>query len=144
MKNLVMLIACLCFASCSTTINKSYQSGNVAVNVASNLKADISVDMNKKLKGVASKTKFFGITTSSQSKFADGVAYGSGGAQGFFSMFDSKEEVKSAAAYNALNGTGADVIVAPQYLIEEHSFLIFYSKTTVMVTGYPGVIKKIE
>lgn len=144
MKNFALTLLCLCFISCSSTFNKSYQSGNVAVNVASNLKADISVDMKQKLKGVASKTKILGITTSSQNKFADGVTYGSNGSQGFFSMFDNKEEVKSAAAYNALNGSNADVLVAPQYLIEERSFLIFYSKTTVMVTGYPGVIKKIE
>jgi len=144
MKNLMMALFCLSFISCSTTVNKNFDSGNVAISIGSNLKADIAVDMSKKLKGVASKTKYFGITTASASKFADGVTYGSTGAQGFASWFDSKEEVKSAAAYNALNGSGADIIVAPQYVIEENSFLIFYSKTTVMVTGYPGVIKKIQ
>ncbi|MFN6038986.1 MAG: hypothetical protein ACK452_11010, partial [Bacteroidota bacterium] len=45
--------------------------------------------------------------------------------------------VKRAAAYKALEGTDADVLVHPTYTITEKSFLIFYV-FKAEVKGYGG------
>jgi hypothetical protein len=102
--------------------------------------------LQKKLTGVATQTKILGFTTNGPDKFADGVTYGLSQGSGFFDVIfgDSRDEVKSAAAYDATKAAGVDVLVAPQYLVERKGFLFFYNKITVRVTGYPGVIKKIE
>ena len=108
--------------------------------IESHLKADITVDMTKKLTGAASCATLFGvIDLSGPSKYADGVFASTAG---FLSFGTGPDDLKAAAAYNAVIGK-ADVIVAPQYIIEKKSYLV-YSKTTVWVTGYAGTIKKIE
>ena len=47
----------------------------------------------------------------------------------------------SAAAFKALNGTGADIIVHPNYEIQKHSYL-FFSTVNLKVVGYAGFFKK--
>jgi hypothetical protein len=110
------------------------------------LTADISVDTTKKISGVATQTKILGFTTQGPDKFADGVVYTPTQGGSFLDTIfsDSRDEVKAAAAYEATKAANIDVIVAPQYLVERKGFLFFYSKISVRVTGYPGVIKKIE
>lgn len=144
MKSFVIFcILILLSVSCGTVTNRSIPSGSLALGVPNNLKADIQVDMTKKLSGVASATRVLGIRINGSNNYMDGVTYGTGN-EGGFSLFDTSDEVKSAAAYNAINGSNADVIIAPQYIIQKSGFLFFFSKTVVKVTGYPGVIKKIE
>lgn len=140
---IVSLLVLLILVSCSTVTNRTVPNGSIGLGVGSNLKADIQVDMTKKLAGVASSTKILGIRVNGSNNYADGVAYGAG-TEGGFSLFDSTDEVKAAAAFNAINTTNADVIIAPQYIVQKTGFLFFYSKTVVKVTGYPGIIKKIE
>ncbi len=135
------IVACLALSvsSCST-LNRSQVTAPLNPTIESKLKADIAVDMSKKLAGVASSTTLFGfLDLSSPSKYADGVFASS---SSFFSFGTGPDELKAAATYNAVVGK-ADVIVDPQYIVQKKSYLI-YSTTTVWVSGYAGTIKKIE
>lgn len=55
------------------------------------------------------------------------------------------ERAEGAAAYDAIQGTQADVLVDPRYLIKDYNFLIFrITKGTVQarqgtITGYKQV-----
>ena len=118
MKFLTLLIIATTFfmASCSTKMHKSQKAGSLEVNVKSNLHADLDVDMSRKIVGTASHSRLFGLFyTKTSQKFADGVSY-EGDQSGWFSS------AKSAAAYNAVVTSKADVIVAPQSNKSEELF----------------------
>ncbi len=55
-------------------------------------------------------------------------------------MLTTVGRVKSAAAYNAVRGSGADVLINPSYIVEDTNFLLF-REIDVTVTGYAGKIK---
>jgi hypothetical protein len=140
MKILLALISILFLTSCAS-MNKSQMAVPLGGHVESRLKADIAVDMTKKLKGQASATKLFGFfEISGPTKFADGVFADAGGG---ILAFGGNEGVKSGAAYNAVTSGKADVIVAPQYVIETQNYFVF-STVKATVTGYPGMIRKID
>ncbi|RYZ94594.1 MAG: hypothetical protein EOP11_26175 [Proteobacteria bacterium] len=140
MKIILLSFALFSFTSCAT-VNRSQVSAGLNPTIETKLKADITVDMNKKLKGVASGTTLFGILEiSGPDHFADGVFASS---SNFLGMGSGVSSLQAAAAYNAVKSGNADVIVNPQYVIEKKSYIL-YSKTTVMVTGYAGTINKIE
>ena len=50
---------------------------------------------------------------------------------------------KSAAAFKALNGSDADILVSPQYVVEV-SNQIWQKTIRVTVTGYGGKIDRIN
>jgi hypothetical protein len=79
------------------------------------------------------------------SRFADGVNYGgSGESSGGLSLLgNTVNEGKAAAAYNACQTVGADVIVVPKYEVEDTNYLI-YQKTTFKVTGFKGTFKGLK
>jgi hypothetical protein len=140
MNKLLIALSVLLFSSCAS-VNRSQVSAPLNPLIESHLKADISVDMNKKLKGVATSTTLFGVIgLSGPDHFADGVFVST---SSFFSLGSGASDLQAAAAYNAVRAGNADVIVNPQYVIEKKSYLL-YSKTTVMVTGYAGTVNKIE
>ncbi len=149
MKNLIrvfLLVIVFVFASCTTIINKSQPNGGLAVNVTSNLNADVDVNLNKKLKGTASESAvLWMIHTNSSGSYLDGISYGEGSSSGLFSG-GIVDRAKAAAAYNAVKTAGeeVDVLVAPQYIINQRSFLGLYKVVTVQVTGYAGRIRSIK
>ncbi len=118
---LLFLSIALLLTSCST-LHKSYINAPVGVSVGATVDADVT--LGNEISGTASQTLLFGVLPlSSPSKFADNVFGG----------------IKSAAAYNALEGTGADVIVNAQYVFEVNNGLIM-TTTTCTVTGIAGTI----
>lgn len=123
---------------CSSS-NISQPTSALVGNVESSVKANIAV--GDKIEGQATANVLFGVITWGQGdNFVDGVDYGSGGAMSFADMTST---VKSAAAYNAVKASGADLIVAPRYVINTKSYGIF--KTIhVTVNGYKGTIASVK
>lgn len=140
----------LILGSCST-INKSHMNASIGVTINSPMDAKIDVDMTKKLVGYASGGYLFHLLkVSGDSKFADGIAFNSPGGSdsgflgGIINSFSKVEEVKAAAAYNAIRTSDADVLINPQYIVEEGNWNPFYKLIKVKVTGYPGKIISIK
>lgn len=100
------------------------------------IRAKIDVDMNKKLTGESSTTYLFWFRINGDNKFADGVDYS--GKRGLLPK--SISAARSAAAYKAVENSGADLIIHPNYVVEIEKF-IFFKKINVKVTGYAGYFK---
>tara|TARA_B100000959_G_scaffold26255_1_gene25397 strand:+ start:467 stop:898 length:432 start_codon:yes stop_codon:yes gene_type:complete len=117
---------------CAST-NKSHVFSDLTVSTQSELDADISVDLDKKLSGTAKATYLLNIfQLSGDTEFADG--YGGMGPVG---------KAKSAAAYKAISGSDADVLVSPQYVVD-FTNNVFIQNVSVTVTGYGGKITSIN
>ena len=117
-------------------MNKSVNKANFSASASTSLEADVEV--GGKIKGTAKATLLFGLLKlpGGPNKFADGVF----GAALFASPFDPTGELKAAAAYDAMTGSGADLIVNPQYVVTVDNMLLFHSYK-VDVTGYKGTIR---
>ena len=115
------------------SFNQSHIYSDLNLSTKSELNAEITVNTNTKLQGSASSTLLFGLLkVSGDSKYSDG--YGGLGAVG---------KTKSAAAFKALNGSDADILVSPQYVVEVNNQIL--QKTIKgTVTGYGGKINSIK
>ena len=80
---------------------------------------------------------------SGDNKFADNIRF-VGDRIGMFSFLSKVRTAKSAAAYNAIRTSEADILVNPQYVIEENHWNPFYKLIKVKVTGHPGKIVNIQ
>ena len=139
---LPVLLLGIMMSGCST-YHKSQRNGSIDIMMKADMKANISVNMNRVLKGSASVTRLFGIEFGA-THFADGVSYNGGDGGGLFGE-GLAGLAKSAAAYNAVKGKkDVDVLVAPQYVIKKTNVLYIYTKVTASVTGYAGKIKGIR
>jgi hypothetical protein len=121
------------FTSCKITRNNILSTPGRApeLEIAS-LRAEVDVDMSKKLEGSAQSTYFLFFRISGDNKFLDGMEYSSG------SSTDRVGRTKSLAAYNAVKDTDADIIVHPTYSVEIEKSL-FFKKIKTTVKGYKGV-----
>jgi len=126
-----------------TSLNVSSNAMPITAPLETNIKADVEV--GEKISGKASVTKVLFFTIANDKEFADGVDYGSNGAAGVGALpFESPvSKAKAAAAFKAIEQSGADIIVAPRYTVETEDFLIF-GTTQVTVEGYKGTIKSIK
>ncbi|MBT3585263.1 MAG: hypothetical protein HN509_10165 [Halobacteriovoraceae bacterium] len=142
MKKGFLLISLLALFGGCTSINKSHMNGSIGITIQSQMEAKIDVDLTRKLTGYASGGYLFHLfQISGDNKYADGIGYNGGKA----SWLPSKiEAIKSAAAYNAIRTSDADVIVSPQYVIEESHWNPFYKLVKVKVTGYAGKVVSIR
>mgnify|MGYP001226255206 CR=1 FL=1 len=96
--------------------------------MSASVELDADVTIGGKISGSAEQTVFLGIfKLSGPDKYADNVFGG----------------IKSAAAYNALHNSGADVIVNPQYVRTTTSNL-FICTEECTVTGYKGTLSAFE
>lgn len=142
MKKLLLLLSVVFLAtSCSTlrtgTTSVPMYSPKAEINP---IRANVDVDMNKKLVGKSSSSYFLFFRVSGDNKFADGMSYTS--ESKIAGLFKAREnKTKSSAAYNALKGSGADIIVHPNYVVEIKNYILF-KEITVTVTGYAGYFKK--
>ena len=103
------------------------------------LSADISVDMTKKLSGSARKSRLLFFTVEAPNRYVDGVFVSSEGGLLNWLFGGAYDDMKAAAAYNAVYGK-AEVLVNPQWSVEVEDYL-FFAVTKCSVTGYPGTIK---
>ncbi len=150
-KKLSILVGLLVGLTTScTSINRSHMNASIGISISSPMDAKIDVDMTKKLVGYASGGYLFHLLkVSGDNKYADGIQYNSpSGDTGFFSSLLSGlskgDAVKSAAAYNAIRTSDADVLINPQYVVEESNWNPFYKLVKVKVTGYPGKVISIK
>ena len=128
-----------------TSINKSHLNSPLKINVKSDLKAIIEVDTSKKLIGYASGVYLFHFfKISGDDRFADGLGYNEKKPPFVERILSLTHNVKSAAAYNAIRTSRADVIMAPQYVVETNSWNPLYKQIKVKVTGFPGKIVSIK
>ena len=154
----LLIVGSSVMTSCSST-SKAFQSAPVISRSVTldPIKADIEVDQSKKLTG-KSKASYLAIfRLSGDNKYADNIQYsaeaGNSGVAtrivSFLNPFyllkriatgDATGKVKAAAAYKAIENTGADVLVHPMFSITEKSFLIFY-QFEAEVSGYAGTYK---
>lgn len=117
--------------------------------VGHQLEADISV--GGKISGEASATVILYLFTIGDTKRAEGVNYavagkneGIGGIfSGLFSSIGSSNDIKDAAAYDAVTKSSADIIVAPRYVVDVQNYFL-WKEVHSSVTGYKGTITKIE
>ncbi len=134
---LIPLIATL--FSCKSTYTNTLATPMYAPQAEINpLRADVDVDMNKKLSGSSQGSYFLCFQVSGDSKFAEGMEF-SGERK---SKWQHKlNKLKSAAAYKAVLDTKADIIVHPNYVIDIHNY-IFFRTAKIKVFGYAGYFKK--
>lgn len=143
---MILTLVSLIFSSC-TSIHKSHRNGSIDISIQSELKADVDVDMNRKLRATAVESRLFGfIPLKSTNHYLDGISYNGGSTGGFLFFGEGLVgEAKSAAAYKAVRGQkNVDVLVAPQYAIKVKNVLGIYKKVTATVTGYAGRIRRIK
>ena len=139
---LILLIGWV-FSGCSS-VHRSHLNSSLAVSLDSCLNANITVDMGQKLTGYASGGYLFHIfRVSGDKRYLDHVRF-SNAKQGRFSHWSRVNSVKAAAAYNAVRTSNADVLVNPQYVVEENHWNPIYKWIIVKVTGYAGKISGIK
>ena len=142
MKKLLLTLSIVfALTSCSTTRTGALSTPAYAPKAEINpIRANVEIDMNKKLSGVSTSSYFLIFQVGGGNKFVDGMSYSS--ESQFSAFFKAREnKTKSAAAYKALENSGADIIVHPNYVVEVHDYLIF-KQIKVTVTGYAGYFKK--
>ncbi|MFA6566981.1 MAG: hypothetical protein WCS96_02100 [Victivallales bacterium] len=110
------------------------------------LEANITplLEIGDEIKGTATITRIL-FFSSGATEFADGVEYTAAGSGSLgYSLFgNAVAEGKAAAAYDACNKAGADVIIAPRYTVETKDYVV-YAKTIINVKGYKGVFKGLK
>ena len=147
MKLLRWVVVCGLFsgACASTVYNKSQKSGDLSVEVSSRLVADLEVDSSKRIQGSANGSVLFGLfKIGFPTNYADGVSYGAGGGGGGLFGPGAVDEMKAAAAYNAVVPAKADVIVAPHYVVKVVSkFFGAWKEMSATVSGFGAKIKSI-
>jgi len=154
MKKIIILAA---FGSLFMTSCASYSAGYQSSTVQSRnvqldpIVADINVDESEKLKGDSKSTYLLFFRLTGDNQYADGVNYSANAftKEGLFSFLnpfklferiatgDAEGKVKSAAAYDALEGTDADVLVHPTYSVYKKNYIIYYVYGAE-VQGYAG------
>ena len=143
---LLLLNITLLLGACAN-INKSYTAAPLKPVVNAPMNADIFVDTSKKITGYAYGGYLFNLfKLSGDNKYADGITYGADRGGVTISLFgiNHVEEVKAMAAYNALQGTGAEILVYPRYVIEESTWNPFWKSVKVKVVGYPGKVVNLK
>lgn len=140
----LLLVVALCFVSSCSTIDKSHINSSVKVSIDSEMTAKVDVDLTRKLTGYASGGYLLHLfRVSGDNKYLEGVAY-NGDKGGYLSFFSKVARVRAAAAYNAIRTSDADILVNPQYVVEESNWNPFYKLIKVKVVGNPGRIVSIK
>jgi hypothetical protein len=116
------------------------------------IKANFDFNLKEKRIGEAKATYLLGlIRLSGSNKYSDvrGINVQTGPRAvailgGLFTSFNKAEKVKSAAVYNAIKDSDADLIVNPQFETETNSFLFGLLKTyKAKVKTYDAKIKEL-
>ncbi len=103
-----------------------------------------NVKVGEKISGESSAKILFGfIKIGGDNEFVDGMSYaGSSSALPLPvpAIQGGMEDVKSAAAYKAIESSGADVIIAPTYKTSVTNDFFVYKELNAKVEGYKGTI----
>ncbi|MBK8972854.1 MAG: hypothetical protein IPM37_16530 [Hahellaceae bacterium] len=143
---LAALLAVSLTAGCASH-NISQPSAPIQSVISAPLEADI--ELGQDISGDSNATILFGIFLLGQdNKYADGITYTTGQStvdRGFFGgvLGQAIDGTKAAAAYKAVTASGADVIVAPRYVIDTQDYVIL-KQVSVSVKGKAGKIQNIR
>ena len=133
---LFFIVVLALLTSCNTTKMSALSTPAYAPSAEINaIRANVEIDMSKKLEGVSNSTYLFFFRLSGDNKFASGMSNSP------VSRVGRVEKTKSSAAYNAIEGTDADIIVHPNYVLEIQNYL-FFKKIKASVSGYSGKFTK--
>jgi hypothetical protein len=114
-------------ASCGTLTKTGRVVESSIVTIPDTFRTKLFIDTSRRLEGVSIKKTFLFFTTGSGNNFvSNGVAS---------DPLDIYKSIKSAAIYNALDGTNNDILVLPKFTILKQKTLLT-TKVTVKVTGY--------
>ncbi|QXP74353.1 hypothetical protein RRF68_12745 [Tenacibaculum sp. HL-MS23] len=140
-KTLLFTLLLLTLASCSSLRTGVSSIPMYAPKAEINpIRANVDIDMDKKLVGKSTSSYFLLFRVNGDNKFADGMSYSSESKlSGILNARENK--TKSSAAYNALHNSGADIIVHPNYVVEIKNYILF-KQINVTVSGYAGYFKK--
>jgi hypothetical protein len=147
---LVTILGLLSVGCASTNVSKlSATTGALSKTIV----ATPSVEWGEKISGEATVTKILGgLIVLGDTKYADGVRYSTSvetQEKGFLgtlaSLFggESHARAKAAAAYEACQSSGADIILYPSYVVDETNYILL-STTKCQVTGFKGTITGIK
>lgn len=120
-KSLALGSALLCASALGCHVqHTSANSGPVDVDVRAQVEAELEI--GNELSGVGNETKIFWFFTRGASTYSDGVLYSMKDRSEISMMLglfgDSYTNVKAGAVFNALAGSGADVLIDPRYVID--------------------------
>ena len=135
---LIPLIATL--FSCKSTYTSTLATPMYAPAAEINpIRADVDVDMNKKLSGSSQGTFFIKWQISGDRKYAEGMNnfIDANGKQYKGNLY----KLKASAAYKAVTEGKADIIVHPNYIVEKRSYF-FFAVAKIKVFGYAGYFKR--
>ena len=143
--SLVVILGILLIVSGCAGLNKSQYNTPMNVTLKAPLKADVDVNVGEKISGTASSTVvLFIFEIGRPTKFADGVTYKTSSGVGLAAMeYGTVHRLKAAAAYDAVTKAKADILVAPNYVVDVQD-QFFFKTINVTVTGYKGTIKSIK
>ena len=133
-----LFIIILTLLSGCASIHKSYPLAQLHTVIRAPIDADISVDTSRQLVGYSYVGYLFHIIRiQGGNKYAEGVTSG-----GLLDMLPGANvgEAKALAVYNAMQGSNAEILVYPKYVIEENHLNPFWKSIKVKVTGYPGKV----
>jgi hypothetical protein len=150
----IILTIGIALSSCNSTLTKTLSSPTYAPKLEINpIRADVEIDMNKKLTGEAKASYFLMFKVSkADNKYVEGLTFSSEGlnlqdflysvyGMQFLNPNNKVAKTKASAAYNAILGSGADILVHPTYTVDKHNYL-FFSLYKIKVSGYAGYFKK--
>lgn len=130
-------------SSCSS-IERSHNNRGIEISISSPMQAQIDVDLSNELVGYAYGGYLFNfLKVAGDTRYAPGMDY-PGGGKGLLNLFSRVDKVKAAAAYNAVRQSNADVLISPQYVVEETHWNPFWKSVKVKVTGYAGKVVAIR
>ena len=136
---LFLLVVSALSTGCSSSSHGMASSNVINRNIDLDpIKADIVVDAENRLTGKSQSIYFLFFRLKGDNKYADSITYSSNAftKEGLFSFLnpfrlfemiatgDAEGKVKSAAAYNAVEGENVDVLVHPTYSVTKKNYLI--------------------
>lgn len=134
-KSVLLVGLVVAASSCASYKQSNHVSPLVAAPVETHqLRADLNLDVNNKVEANSTRTTLFGFRIKGDKKFAE---------TGF--MSSNLAKAKSAAMYKAIEQGNYDIIAAPKYKYESHSwFFGMVKKYKVVLNGYGATIKDIK
>ena len=150
-KKMTSLFAAAGFAvistGCSTTFTHvSKQSVPAANIVAKTAYITPDLEFGERIKGTATLRRGFFGGYSGSTKYADGISYMSNlelQDTTEYESFSEFSEAKAAAAYDACQKSGADILCFPSYILSV-KHVMWWSTIHCEVSGFKGVIKGIK
>lgn len=134
---------CTLVSTGCTSIEANRVGNQVAVKM--DLRLDPKVEIkSKKISGTAAVHSILGFINWGVDSQAVGVNFGGSAAADFLSFIPSGENVaRNGAVYNACFNNKADLLVAPQYILQKEDYIV-YKVIRCQVTGFPGTIKSVK